>query len=80
MRTYLPKKEVLGPSWTKIHSDTTKGGWMCKQWQAVKTGWLVMVAILLEKFQRSGNITNATIIQCEERTDGIIRVKKHKSR
>ena len=53
---------------------------MCKQWQAVKTGWLVTVAILLEKFQRSGNITNATIIQCEERTDGIIRVKKHKSR
>ena len=79
---YLPSKEELGLLRSEIQkelSHMTKKK-VTSRPEAVKARRLVTAAILLDNFQRSGAIENATINEYEQRKHGIIRVKEHKSR
>ena len=79
---YLPTPEELSVLRAKVHQKLQEliKEKISKRSEAVKARRLVTAAILLDNFQRSGTLTNATLQQYQERRDGIIRVKDHKSR
>ena len=80
--SYLPSREELARLRSSVHAKLREliEKDVVKRAEAVKARRLVSTAILLDNYQRSGTITNVTIAQYREMTDGIIRVKDHKSR
>ena len=79
---YLPSKEELTLLRVKTLEvlENMQKTVISKRGDAVKLRRLLTTAILLDNFQRSGTITNATLAQYHDCQEGIIRVKEHKSR
>ena len=80
--SYLPSKEELTLLRKKCHDalEAISKTSLSRRDEAVKCRRLITTAILMDNFQRTGTIKNATMSQYNNMSDGIVRVHEHKSR
>ena len=79
---YLPTREELSELRKKTLTELAEAT-KCvpkHRGEAVKVRRLLAVSLLCDNFQRSGAISNATVIEYEKMNDGILRVTEHKSK
>ena len=80
---YLPSRDQLKELRQAVEAELPKMSTMdtadIRRGDAVKMRRLLTSAILLQNFQRSGTIKNATIEECQNMNHAVIRVRDHKS-